>query len=222
MRIRATPPPLSRRLTAVIAVTSLATSLAVLVISIPRLERAEDATEATAAPDPVRGVATTTAGAPRTVPVVTVGGVMLASSEEVGSGASRLIAMTDDDTFFDATVVHVDEVLGLALLETVEVASLAGAAPVPGPALRLGVGDEISVSDGAGRPTIRARIGVATIAVDGLLPVDIEVVLRGARLAFDADGALLGVVVRHHHATWLVTGERLNRLLGAAVVATGQ
>lgn len=222
-RLVAAPPPLSRRLTAVIASASVAFSAAVLVISIPRMEGSDGAADV-ASTGEVRGVTTSVGAGPETVVVVPAGhfttaespagGYVVAASDDVDGRDTAMISVGDENPL-DATVVHVDELLGLALLEVAERAlgvdtSVATIARSPES------GDEVMVEDASGRATIRGRVGVGTSRTEGLVPLDLEAKVRGVRRAYAADGTLLGIAVRHHHATWLVTSDRLRRLLDVA------
>lgn len=228
IRLVAEPPPLSRRLTAVIAGASIVLSAAVLVVSIPRLENSGD--EAPVSTGEVRGVTTTAAapsGAPDPVAALpaghfasgggVAGNYLVAAADDVGGLSGALIAV-GNRTPLAATVVHVDELLGVALLEVAEQA-LGAESLVAAARTSPESGDEVFIEDADGRPTIRCRVGVGTTRKDGLLPLDVDAKVRGVRRAYGADGALLGVAVHHHHATWLVTSERLSRLLDAAGVA---
>lgn len=230
IRIVAAPPPLSRRLTAVIAGASIVLSAAVLAVSIPRLENG-GGDDGVSSPGELRGVTTSSAlGAQDGRDPVTalpaghfatdndaVGNLLVAAADDVGDSNDAVIAVGDRSPL-PATVIHVDDVLGVALVEVAErlldvESRVFDAAPSPEK------GDEVWIEDGDGRPTIRGRVGVGTTRKDGLVPLDVDGRVRGVRRAYGAEGRLLGLAVHHHHATWLVTSERLSRLLDAAGVA---
>lgn len=228
MRVVAAPPPLSRRLTAVIAGTSVALSAAVLLVSVPRLDDARDASPATTITDGLRGTPTSAVATESPVDALPAGwfsaespstvNLMVASAEDVGSALGSVVSV-GDESLLDATVIHVDELLGIALLEVAEQVAgfdswFEGESPAPKS------GDEVVIDDGSGGPVIGGRVGVGTARDDGLVPLDADRNFRGVRLVFATDGRLLGLAVRHHHATWLVTSDRLSRLLDAAGVSS--
>lgn len=228
IRLVAAPPPLSRRLTAVIAGASILLSAAVLVVSIPRLENGGDDDDGASSGE-LRGATTSSAAPSGRDPVTALpaghfaagndaaGNFLVAAADDVGGSADAVIAVGDRSPLA-ATVVHVDDVLGVALLEVAE-RVLGVESQVSGSGRPPESGDEVWLEDGDGRATIRARVGLSTTRKDGLVPLDVDGKVRGVRRAYGAEGTLLGVAVHHHHATWLVTSERLSRLLDAAGVA---
>lgn len=238
--IAATPPPLSRRLTAVIAATSLVVSAAIAVIAIPRSSRDDVSDAPDAVSVPVRAVATSVAArsvaGAATVDVVPVGDYLVAVLGQV-DGAQQddgaVLVAPDGTTAEAAWVIARDPTLGIAVLarstadsgndgsrdeSDVLGASASELAAVPGPdTLPTGSRVVLVAADG---DTTEATVGVASDVRPGLYPLVVSSAPRGACLVRDERGTAVGVAVHHRHSTWLVSYDKLAEIIGDGRAAT--
>lgn len=203
------PPPLGRRLTAITVVASVISSIAVLIVAIPRgIEEGaffdtDEPVTTTVAPAKGSGGGTLAIlrGQHGTTSALPLGnGLWVVSSEAIARDGSR--SLTSKDT----TVVKQDPGIGLSIIR------VNGGRNVARPDLsryeerlsadRLGtlvVRDAFRVHDAAPEESLSHS------SHEQLVPVNMASEVKGLAVATDALGRVVSVIVRHSHAQWAVT-----------------
>ena len=226
------PPPLSRRTTAVVATASLAASAVLLALTLPRgiQDRSEtvDAaiTTAVKASAPDTHLVTVDGRDYGALPVGD--GRWLTSTSAVSGDAEIELRSARSGLTLLATVVGVDERLGLAVLRAEPadgrnddpgnvLRSLPGAM-VPEPGMRV-----VHPHDGSEvncHPSITLKAAID----DDSAPVSVDEPIVGAAMVTDAWGTPLGVVVDRPAGHLMVSGSAIETFIAtntATVVAAG-
>ena len=220
------PPPLSRRLSLFTTTVSAAIALAIIVIAVPRGVGTETSSDTTAsvqdlAPASSTVATTRTRNTARNTPAVRVSdrGIYVAAIDELPSdqrlGDNIEIAL-DSNELVTATISVLDSSTGLAVLSSGKVAAASATSDVssPGPEkISASLPDSIVIVELATGVSHTASIGVSMAGDSRVIPLDGAQTLTGLGVVRDANGTLLGVALRHHHATKLVTTESIDTLV---------
>ena len=205
---------------------SAAIALAIIVIAVPRGVGTETSSDTTAsvqdlAPASNTVATTRTRNTARNTPAVRVSdrGIYVAAIDELPSdqrlGDNIEIAL-DSNELVTATISVLDSSTGLAVLSSGKVAAASATSDVssPGPEkISASLPDSIVIVELATGVSHTASIGVSMAGDSRVIPLDGAQTLTGLGVVRDANGTLLGVALRHHHATKLVTAESIDTLV---------
>ena len=220
------PPPLSRRLSLFTTTVSAAIALAIIVIAVPRGVGTETASDTTASVQDLAPASSALATARtrnnvRNTPAVRVSdeGIYLASIDELPTdhrlGDDIKIALESSD-LVTVTISVLDSTTGLAVLSSGKVAAASATSDISSPSpekISTSLPDSIVIVELATGDRHNASIGVSTAGDSRMIPLDGAQTLTGLGVVRDANGTLLGVALRHHHATKLVTAESIDTLV---------
>ncbi|MCE2854327.1 MAG: hypothetical protein LW606_01340 [Ilumatobacteraceae bacterium] len=225
----ASPPPLSRRLALFTTTVSIALALAIIVIAVPRGVGTETASDTTTVVTEGAALSGNTTATTRTrnklvaTPAVRVSasGVYvtaideLPSDHKVGDDVDIVFNTNDRAT---VTITATDTTTGLAVLSVGKVAtasaSTSASSSVTNSSTQL-LPNSIVIIEVATGKQHEASIGVSMGGDSRVIPLDGARTLAGLGVVRDNDGNLVGVALRHHHATKLVPSESIDSLVAS-------
>ncbi len=203
------PPPLGRRLTAITVVASVISSIAVLIVAVPRgieessLFDGDDEVSTTVAT--AKGSAGSSLavlrGAGGTTSALPLGdGLWVVSSTDITRNGSRTL------TTKDISIVKSDPDIGLSIIR------VDGGARVERPDFshyedNLSVDElaDFTVRDAFQTHGFAPEESLSHSSHERLLPVNMETPIKGLAVVMDRLNRVVSVIVRHSHAQWAVT-----------------
>jgi len=214
LQLAATPPPLSRRSTIVVAISSLLASVAVLAVAVPKgmSEYTEEAPTATATPQRVKNFAvsalTTVSSRKGTTSALTLGSGLIAVATDYVDLIHGIWISTPDGSTEKLSVCFVDHDVGLALLNrgvssSTELSSLD--LLTSDKRAKLEALDSMQIQNADGHHVLSAEIGISTNNSPlKALPITTSQTLSGIALATSGENKIIGIALRHSHSSWLL------------------